>query len=255
MKNDRRLLRAGSGVYAGIAVLGVTAATAFAAGDPAALPELQALVTSVSCSSSSTACVTGKNSNSGLGVTGTSAKGAGVVGTTKSREGVYGYTSASSGGTGVYGASANGYGVYGATTTGSGIGVIGYETGGGTGTYGFSASGYGAEALTNSGYGLFADAYGSGTGVHISANTGYGLISYTNGSVPVYARNSAGNGGDFGGSYIGIVGRAPASGGFPLVLTDDSGNNLFYVDGAGNVSYRGGLYSFARSDGRDREIV
>jgi hypothetical protein len=277
MNKGHRLLRTGSSIYVGIAVLGATAAAAFAAGSPA-LPELGALMTSVACSSSTTACVTGNNANSGAGVTGISKKGAGVlgtgtssygvkatssssygvygssssgqagvVGTTKSRDGVYGYTSGNSGGTGVYGASVTGYGVYGATTSGSGIGVIGYETGSGTGTYGFSTSGYGAEAITGGGYGLLSEAYGSGTAIYASANTGYGIIAQSNGSLPVYARNTAGNGGDFGGTYIGLIGRAPASGGFPLVLTDNSGNNLFYVDGAGNVSYRGGLFSFARS--------
>jgi len=184
------------------------------------------------------------------GVFGSSVSGgAGVVGTTPSRYGVYGYTTGSSGGYGVYGASTNGYGVYGATTSGSGIGVIGYETGDGTGTYGFSGTGFGAEGITSDGYGLVGEASGTGTGLSVSANTGYGVIASTSGSVAFYGRNSGGNGSDIQGSYIGLLGRAPASGAFPLVLTDTSSNDLFYVDGAGNVSYHGGLFHFARTAG------
>jgi hypothetical protein len=50
------------------------------------------------------------------------------------------------------------------------------------------------------------------------------------------------------GSYIGVVGRAPSTG-FPFVATDPSGNNLFYVDGSGNVSYKGGLYHITAVSG------
>jgi hypothetical protein len=60
------------------------------------------------------------------------------------------------------------------------------------------------------------------------------------------ARYHRGSHADVQGSYIGVIGRAP-TGGFPLIATDTSGNNLFYVDGSGNVSYRGGLFSFAKT--------
>jgi hypothetical protein len=234
MSINHRVRRIAGRTSLGLVMLGAGAAALAATHPAAAAGALGAVFNVVTTCSTTTACITGKNTKSGTGVLGSSAKGTGVQGT---------------GGTGVSGSSPSGYGVYGTTKSGNGIGVIGYATGSGTGTYGFSQSNYALEGVTSDGYGLYADAYGSGSGVYISADTGYGLIDYTSGSVPIYARNSAGNGADIEGTYIGIIGRAPASGGFPLVLTDENGNNLFYVDGAGNVSYAGGLFNFARVKG------
>jgi hypothetical protein len=188
-------------------------------------------------------------SSTNNGIVGLSTSGsAGVVGTTPGNFGVYGYTSANEGVAGVYGASNGNYGVFGTTNSGQGVGVFGYETASGTGVYGFSTSGIGARTTTNTGYGLFAGASTSGTGILINTSSGPGLIANTTGGVPVLTHNSNGNGGDFTGSYIGLVGRAP-TGGFPLVLTDNAGNVLFYVDGAGNLNYNGALLPFARLAG------
>lgn len=269
---SKRVRRVAGGTFLGIGALGVSGAALLSAMHPAAAASaLAAIQSAVTCSVTGTnSCVSGTNTSSGIGVYGTSNSGtgvrgnansnygmkgtsgssygiygsstsgrAGVVGTTASHYGVYGYTSSSTGGYGVVGSSVNGYGVYGSTTTGSGIGVIGYESGSGTGV----------EALTSNGYGLYSNAYGSGSAGYFSAGSGYGLIAYSAGNPSVYARNSSGNGGDFGGSYIGLIGRAPASGGYPLIATDSAGNNLFYVDGAGNLSYKGGLFTFARTVG------
>jgi len=170
-----------------------------------------------------------------------------VVGTSPAGYGVYGYTSATSGGIGVYGKSANGYGAYGSTTTGEGYGVVGEVSDGGVGVYGGTYSGDGVDAATTNGYAVFSEAFGSGYGIEILTGSGYGLISETDGNVPVYARNGAGNGSDVGGTYIGLLGRAPAKGGFPITLTDSNGNALFWVTGAGDVYYGGGLHSFGRT--------
>jgi hypothetical protein len=172
---------------------------------------------------------------------------AGVVGTSPAGDGVYGYTTATSGGIGVYGTSANGYGSYGSTTTGEGYGVVGEVSDAGVGVYGGTYSGDGVDAVTTNGYGVFSEAFGGGTGMEILAGSGYGLITETDGNVPVYARNSAGNGSDVGGTYIGLLGRAPASGGFPITLTDTNSNDLFWVTGTGDVYYAGSLKSFART--------
>lgn len=174
-------------------------------------------------------------SSSGVAVYGTSATNMGVVGNGSTR-GVYGTTAASSG-IGVYGNSSTYIGVYGR---------------GAFGLYG-SGTSYGAYASTSSGYGgYFSSSSGTaaqgssatGTGVYASSSTGYGLQAHTGGSVGAYVTNSNGNGGDVTGTYIGLVARAP-SGGFPLVATDSSGNNVFYVTGTGDVYYHGGIHTFA----------
>jgi hypothetical protein len=215
-----------------------------------------AAVTTVSCSvTGANWCISGNNTSSGIGVIGTSKTGTGLRGTSTSQyglkatsvtgtailaqstsgntgisassangEGVLGFTT--SDGIGVYGYSPSGFGVYGTTTAGTGYGVAGLAFASGVGSYGFSSTGSGVEAFANTGIGLNAQTTSS------------------NSNPAVYAHNFAGNAGDFGGTYIGLIGRAPASG-FPLVATNSDGSaNLFWVDGAGNVAYRGGLSHF-----------
>lgn len=193
-------------------------------------------------------------STNGSGVVGKSVYGDGVFATSSHDVGVYGVSTALDSTIGVYGIASGVFGgsssagVYGTTTSGSGFGVAGYVTGDGLGVYGYSAGGAGVGGYTGDGNAVFARAAGTGSGVYVlNVGTGYGVLSYTAGNVPFLGRNSNGNGADLQGNYIGVVGRAPASGGFPLVLTDVAGNNLFFVDGAGNVAYKGGISSFARS--------
>jgi len=262
----------------GLAVLVSAAAATFGATHPAAAAgALQAIQNSITCSSGS-ACYLATNNSTGPGLAGTSSKGvgmqgkgvygvkglattndgvfgsttsgyAGVAGTSPIGVGVYGYTTGS-GGTAVYGLSLDDYGVYGATKNGNGTGVAGVVLAGGTGVYGYSNTSYGVEAESTTGYGLYAEAAGTGTAAYLSADEGgYGLIAYSAGSVAMYGHNSSGNGLDVEGTYIGGVLRAPASGGYPIVATDQNANDLFYVDGAGNVSYHGGLFQFARVPG------
>lgn len=269
-------LRHGGAMLLGIGVLGI-GATSFltVTNSVGAMNRIRAAAaTPISCSArGSAACLTVTNTSFGAAIVGTSDEGPafrgqsissyGVKGTSSSNYGVYGQTTSggagvfgtmtsgtgvfgTGGGTGVEGSSGSGYGVYGTTTSGNGDGVVGNMPGGGTGLYGSSSSGYGAEAFSDTGGALLAQADSSGTAAYISSSTGYGVIAKTGGNIAVYGRNTAGNGADFEGTYVGLLGRAPASGGFPLTLTDENSNDVFYVDGTGNVYYHGGLFTFAR---------
>ncbi len=209
-------------------------------------------------------CIGGTNTGTGDGVRGISSAWDGVVGMTQT--GPAGVFGSSTNANGVTGKTTNGDGVSGTSSTG--VGVSGVSTsyaammasssssdgldatagGTGTGVYAASSTGYGVYAVTGGSDAVYAGASGSNAAVRAAAATGFGLeaTNASGSSVPAaYMSNSSGNGTDSSGSYIGIVGRAPASGGFPLVATDSSGNNLFYVDGGGNVSYHGSLSHFA----------
>lgn len=266
---DRPTRRLGAATLI-VGALGAALTAAF----PAVAKGAVVAVTTVSCSvTGSNWCISGNNTSSGIGVIGTSKTGTGLRGTstsqyglkatsgsnyailaqsttgkaaisasTTSGYGVYGFTT--NGGVGLFGSSSNGYGGYGTTTSGTGYGLVGSVAGSGTGTYGSSSTGFGVEALSGTGTALYVSTGGGGTGAVINGGTGYGLIAKSAGSVAVYARNTNGNATDFQGSYIGVVGRAPSTG-YPFVGTDPSGNNLFFVDGSGNVSYKGGLFHFA----------
>lgn len=182
-------------------------------------------------------------SNRGLGTSGQSTSNIGTRGISSSSYGVYG-TSTSGVGTagfsgsnlGVYGTSSSSYGTYGAST--ASIGALGissqyigtYGSGPNTGTYSFSGAGIGARGISS-----------SGTGVYAQSSTGFALQAHTNSGLGAYVTTGSGNGADITGTYIGIVARATS---FPIVATDPSGNNLFYVDGAGNVFYHGALSKF-----------
>lgn len=195
--------------------------------------------------------VSGK-STSNYGVRGTSTNSTGVAGTGGSR-GVFG-----TGPTGVFGYGSS-RGVYGTVSTSSAIGVSGsspsYIAVYGTGLYGTYGVGtsYGALGTTSGGTGGYfsSSTYhgvtatsSSGTGMYATSGTGYAIEGHAGGSVGAYVTNSNGNGADVTGTYIGLVARGPSSG-FPLVVTDSSGNNLFYVTGTGDVYYHGGIHTFA----------
>lgn len=194
--------------------------------------------------------VSGKSS-SNYGVRGTSTSNFGVVG--QGSRGVYGtgpigvYGTGTSrgvsgnvtatGATGVYGASpayiaVYGTGAYGLYGIGTNYGVLGTTT-----------NGYGGYFSSSSFYGVRA-ASGSSTAIYAGSSSGFAIEGHTGGHVGAYITNSLGNGADIEGSYIGLVARAPASG-YPLTLTDSSGNNVFFVTGNGDVYYHGGLHTFA----------
>jgi hypothetical protein len=169
-------------------------------------------------------------SGSAPGVSGSSDSNSGVSGSSDSSNGVSG---SSNSGTGVYGSSTSGYGVY----ASGGYGLVAY--GSTEGVFGASTgSGPGVEALALTGTGIYA---------HTSTGIGGRFTNSSNNPNPAASmRNYAGNGTDSQGTYIGVVGRAPADE-FPLVLTDDKSNNVFFVDGAGNVEYHGKLKAFAKT--------
>ena len=107
---------------------------------------------------------------------------------------------------------------------------------------------YGVAAYSDTGSALYGL---SSTGTGVLAATGKGLaIDVSSGAGPAAARiyNVNGNGTDTTGSYIGIVARAPAStGAYPILATDTSANDVFYVDGVGDVFYHGSLTQFLRT--------
>jgi len=253
--------------------LGATAAAATQS--PALAQDALHVIQSLVTCGTPTACVTGNNTGSGAGVAGISAKGNGVNGQTKASSYTSGavYGNAVGKATGVYGVSNSGYGMiaksasgnglYATSAASSGIGLEG--TGGGYGAYGYSSGGSGVQgssssgtgviATSNSGFGLLAESssndaihgynYGAGTAVAAVAASGDALYAHTSSGYGAQISTNGGNGADISGTYIGIVGRAPAgSGTFPLALVDPSGHNLFYVDGLGDVFYHGTIKHF-----------
>jgi hypothetical protein len=278
MLSNQRIRRVAGRTSFGLVLLGAGAAALASSRPVAVAAAIDAVERAVTCNSSSP-CSSTNNSGKGLAIQATSARGtaiegsgksygvegtgtnkagvfgsstgsgSGVMGTTAVNWGVQGYDSSANYGAGVYGASPS-YGVYGSTTNGNGNGVYGYAYGGGIGTVGYSQTGYALLGETEEGYGLVAEAFDEGNGIYVSAaGSGYGLSSFTNGGLSLYGNNTNGNGSDISGTYIGMIGRAPQSGGYPLVLTDQYGDNIFQVDGVGDVSYAGGLYQFARVKG------
>lgn len=161
--------------------------------------------------------------NKGTGVNGTSGSGTGVSGSSSSSWGVYGY---SNGGVGVQGQSVNS------------IGVEAFSSGPWPGLQSASSTGIAVEAISES----------TSAAVDALGGTGDAIDASTDGGVALYANNINGNGSDIRGTYIGIIGRAPAGGGtFPIALTDSNGNNLFFVNGNGDTYYHGSLNQFART--------
>ncbi len=124
-------------------------------------------------------------------------------------------------------------------------GIEGVSRGDGAGVMASSVSGFGMQTSSGSGAGLFAagspaiQARGFGDGVDATGNgSGFYAVDADNDA-------SGGAGSENIGSYVGIVGRAPTgTSQFPLVLTDMSDTNVFYVDGNGDVYYHGTLNTF-----------
>ena len=221
--------------------------------------------------------VSGTDSGSGIGVSGTSVNGFGMVASSTNLSAIYassvksnGIFASSQNGHGVSGRSANSYGVYGGSGgTGSNaagvwgngpfVGVLGSTSNNGFGVKGLTASGEGVWGLASSGgIGTGGESM-AGDGVYANSLTGTGLYAYsalgtglrsdihsTGFSVVGTSVDGTGNGADFEGGRFGIIGRAHASG-FPLVLTDSGYNNLFYVNGVGDIYYSGNFISFVRT--------
>jgi hypothetical protein len=259
-----RLMTAGAALTLGIAV-----------------PPMVASLQIARCAGAS-ACIAASNTGGGPAVSGAAVKGFGVQGSSRGIAGVLGigpprgaavaglaktggygvYGESDGTGTGVYGYGAKGAGVYGYSENDVGVvgsgtapasfGVEGLGGGLGTGVYGSSQaatgvigasdSSYGVDGTTRSGTGVFAKASGTGDAIFAQSFAGYGVVAYTNGQNALFARNANGNALDAGGSYIGVVARAPASvNTFPFAGLDDSGNDVFLVDGVGDISFNGTL--------------
>jgi collagen type VII alpha len=138
--------------------------------------------------------ITGINTGSGRGVSGSSATGTGVYGS--GATGLAGYGSTY----GVYGDGGSSYGVYGQSSAGGATvgGVNGNNSSGGPGVYGFSTGGYGVYGSSGgSGEGVHADSGGANAAIHgINTANGRGVFGQSNAGVGVYGQ--AAGGGTYG---------------------------------------------------------
>jgi hypothetical protein len=207
-------------------------------------------------------CQTYKNTGLGPGVRGINTNSspftAGVIGS--STQGGNGVLGQSVNGNAVNGISQNAAGV---TGTGSTFGTFGYSTASvgvegqsstGVGVEGFSSSFWGVEGASSSGVGVIGVSESSSAAIFALGSTGPAIIAETDagspGQVPYFGLNSGGNGADIEGNYIGVIGRAPdcnSGSGFPFVATDQNGNDLMYVDCAGDLFIHGGFGNFIRT--------
>ena len=200
---------------------------------------------SVSCSKTA-ACQTYKNSSTGPGLEGDntnqgSSATEGLLGTGSGYAfGVKGVSTSLNTTAGVLGVgNTNSDGVIG-NSTGSGAGVSGNSTGNGDGVDGSAQTGYGIAGISQSYIGGFAETastswpafYAFGGSMTIDATGGAVVISATTGSA----------------SGFGLLSTTASSGNaYPLVARDTGNNNLFYVDGLGDVYYHGSLNHFSAS--------
>lgn len=174
-------------------------------------------------------------SNTGAGVTGNSSTNAGVSGSSFSSWGTYGY---SNGGVGVQGQSVDNVGVVAYSSNADGVVT---SSGNGNGLTTFA----GSNGRAIFAIGLFGDAiYGDAE----AGNAAVGLRATNDGD-----NGSDGNGADMEGSYIGAIARNKAGQGYPLVAADTNGNDLMFVDSAGDLFYHGGLINFAKT--RDGHVA
>jgi hypothetical protein len=271
----------------GGAVLGAVGAATLTELQPAVAASFIAGVNSAVTCATSTACVTGTNTKSGAGVSGTGKNGPGMSGTSSYGNGV---AAASTNGNGIFAESTHGYGIYAESSDTVGVdgasattyGVVGTSVGkhsGVAGVFGLGLTGVlgsglgqdgtGVEGNTATGYGVYGDSSssgfgvvgysGTGSGVNAESASGTALLAYAHAGIAIRADTFGsnfsvvgvsdtleGNGADFEGGRFGIIGRALPSG-FPLVLTDSSGKNVFYVNGTGDVYSTGNFYTLART--------
>jgi hypothetical protein len=266
-----------------VIVIGLFGIGALVAENPSVVRAATQLISNT-CSTAAT-CYQWTNTGTGAAIRGAADGASGVVGATSAssggKAGVFGsdLTNNSSIATndGVHGITNFGSGVVGDNNGTHGIGVNG-NSASGSGVFGFSTNYIGVFALSGGAdQGLYAQNTGTGIGVEAVSATNNAVYASADGSLPavrvigdgsgdgidisingipggpgqaIYGYNSAsgGRGTDFTGQYIGIIGRAPAStGAYPLVLTDTSANDVFQVDGVGDVAYHGTLTSFVRT--------
>jgi hypothetical protein len=188
--------------------------------------------------SSTSSTIYAAQSGAGAALAGLTNVGTGVSGTSKSGTGV---RASSTDGPGVVATSQNSEAIYAyspdgtAVVANSGYGS-GSPAGSGSGVYGYSNSGDGIDAVSDSGIGISA----------VNEVSGYGVFADTASGLGIYSKSENGNGLDASGAYIGVIGRA-SSGGYPFVATDSFGNDLFWVDSAGNLVYTGSIGTLAHT--------
>ncbi len=247
------ILRSKRRTIAGGAFIVAVAGTAAAFNPAASAGVLSVIQSTVTCATT-TACVAGANTKAGPGVSATSKTGTAII-----ANGVAGLSAIGTTGDAVHGISVSGHGVWGSSSGGSGIGVEGLNTGPGTGVlghtssglalYGLASSGNAVEAISQTGFGVVGSTGGSGTAIYAQSDKGYGLRAVSNGQPSVYGVNANGDGSEFQGTYIGVIGIAPASGGFPFVAYDQKSNAVFQVTGTGDVDFTGSIHSLTRVSG------
>jgi hypothetical protein len=190
----------------------------------------------------STPCKKFQNNGSGAGVEGIGNTGNGVIAKSTSGSATL---STSTNADGVQAYSSNNDGTNSGTNNNSSInsgrsGVWGHDDSvdGGTLNVGVAGS-------STYGIGLSGSSY-SNSGVQGSSTTGFGVTAFSP-SLALYAYDGTNNGGDITGGYIGVIGRAPqGTGAFPLVLTDQFGNDLDFTNGNGDLFVHGSYNNFAR---------
>ena len=189
----------------------------------------------------------GINSNStwglGSGLTGTATgNGYGVLGQATTNNAIMG---TSNSGVGVAGNSSSNAGVYGYSSTSSGVGA---QSVSGHGLDAYSGSSSAIQAASGSGIPIVAISQSNSPAIDALGSTGDAIDASTSGSLGANISSSNGNGSVTAGTYIGIIGRAPAGvGQYPLVLTDTNYNNLMYVNGNGDLSIHGSYFQFAKT--------
>ncbi len=198
---------------------------------------------------SSLGCIEYDNNGAGPGVKSKSLKGNGLAGftlwnstSTSPKNGVYGQDESTSGsfnsgvegksvrGTGVSGVSTSGFGVVGTSNT---IGVRGLTNDpNGIGVQGVSPH-IGVYGHSDGGAGVFAEGNGTGAGLDAVSSAGVGVLG--GGTI----------GGQFSSEGVGIISYVDGGAtNYPLILRDFFSNDLFFVNGNGDVYYHGGLHSF-----------
>lgn len=256
-----------------LAVAAITASAGILAGGLALRPALagggQFTVGpfTVTTCNSSTPCKSFVNNGTGPGAAGKTGGGIGLRGTaTGNGEGVLGVSNSnravdgqSVSGTGVNGFSSNGNGVAGGSTNSYGVSAISFGSDG-MYTQADGASSFDGIVATSSGagYGVLGVSYTANPAIYAEAGTGDALYANADGGggvAAVVGNNANGNGSDITGTYIGDLARTPTGTGFPIVASDTVGNDLFFIDSAGDVFYHGTLNSFAKTRGGENALA
>lgn len=226
-------------VLVGSAIIGASVAS-----NPAAAHNVTSMIqefTNTVCAKTS-ACKKFTNNGSGAGVEGVGGSGSGVIALSTNGSATF---STSTNADGVQAYSSNNDGTNSGTDNNSSThtgrsGVWGHDdsTDGGSGNVGVAGS------STNG-----AGVSGSSTnniGV-LGSSSNYLGVAGISSFIGLYA-NSGGRGTDSTGSYIGLIGRAPAgTATYPFLLTDTNSNDLEFTNGNGDLFVHGSYNNFSKT--------